>query len=187
MYGPYSTNCLGAFSQMIFSGVSTKQLIVREIPNLRRYARSLCRNREDADDLVQSTLERALGRLYYWKKGSDMRAWLFTIMHNLWVNDIKKLSREAQLIADEDLEPTDDRTPENQGLAIRDFERSILKLSDDHREALLLVTMQQFSYKEAARIAGISIGTLMSRLHRARKQLHNAMYGEQTHSLRRVK
>lgn len=164
----------------------TEQLIVAEIPRLRRYARSLCLDREEGDDLVQATLDRALGRLGYWRRGTDIRAWLMTIMHNIHVNNLKSRSRAAPTVAVSDDVPGAAAGSDRGGLLLRDLERGLARLSDDHREALLLVGMEQYSYKEAAKIAGISIGTLMSRLHRARQELHAHMHGD-ARRIRRVK
>lgn len=166
----------------------TEQLIVAEIPRLRRYAHSLCLDREDGDDLVQSTLDRALSRIGYWRKETDLRAWLMTIMHNIYVNNLKSRKRADSLISVTDEPPgAANSDSDRKGLLLRDLERGLARLSDEHREALLLVGMEQYSYKEAARIAGTSIGTLTSRLHRARRELQSYMQGRSTRSIRRVK
>lgn len=165
----------------------TEQLIVAEIPRLRRYAHSLCMDRDEGDDLVQATLDRALGRIGYWRRGSNLRAWLMTIMHNLHVNNLKSKKRAAPAVtATDDLPGAGQGDSDRQGL-LQDLERALARLSDDHREALLLVGMEQYSYKEAARIAGVSVGTLTSRLHRARQELHEFMHGGNVTSIRRVK
>jgi len=165
-----------------------EQLIVAEIPRLRRYAHSLCMSREDGDDLVQSTLHRALSRVGYWQVGSNLRAWLMTIMHNLYVNQVKARKRSDATVSAVD-EINGETTPEHdrKGLIIRDLERGLAKLSHEHREALLLIGMEQYSYKEAAKIAGVSIGTLTSRLHRARHELQTYMQGSTIRQIRRVK
>jgi len=165
-----------------------EQLIVAEIPRLRRYAHSLCMNRDDGDDLVQSTLHRALSRRAYWQAGTNLRAWLMTIMHNLYVNQVKASKRHdsvesgtaeitAEVRADQD----------RKGLVLRDLERALARLSHEHREALLLIGMEQYSYKEAAKIAGVSVATLTSRLHRARQDLQTFMQGSHIRPIRRVK
>jgi len=166
----------------------TEQLIIAEIPRLRRYAHSLCLDRDDGDDLVQATLDRALGRIGYWHKGTNPRAWLMTIMHNVYVNNIRAKKRSESLITTtDDPAGTTDGMSDRKGLLLRDLERGMARLSAEHREALLLVGMEQYSYKEAARIAGVSIGTLTSRLHRARQELQAYMQGESGRSIRRVK
>lgn len=166
----------------------TEKLIVAEIPRLRRYAHSLCMDRDDGDDLVQATLDRALGRISYWRRGTDIRAWLMTIMHNLHVNNVKSKKRtESAVPVTDDVTGAADGESDRKGLLIRDLERALARLTDAHREALLLVGMEQYSYKEAARIAGVSIGTLMSRLHRARQELHSHMHGGNARHIRRVK
>ncbi len=167
----------------------TRKQILQEIPRLRRYARSLCLNAEDADDLVQSCLERALSRLAYFQVGTNLRAWLMTIMHNLHVNSLKAASRTpANTVADPDQAAGGSSPPAwPQTLAVRDLGAALARLSHEHREALLLVGLEQYSYKDAARIAGISTGTLMSRLHRARKQLAALLSDGGRADIRRVK
>jgi len=130
-----------------------------------------------------------LKKITYWKPGSNLRAWLFTIMHNVWINELRKQARfkTDQLDENHAGELADRRSPELNVSLMHDLEIGLSRLSPEHREALLLVSMQQFSYAEAARICGVNVGTLMSRVHRARKQLHETMYGGATHSLRRVK
>ncbi len=170
------------------SEAHTRELIVGEIPRLRRYARSLCLDRDDADDLVQMCLERALSRIGYWRAGTNIRAWLLTIMHNLHVNNIKSASRSPGHSGHDVEELGSTATASDRGsLVLRDLRIGLARLSPEHREALLLVGMEQYSYKEAARIAGISTGTLMSRLHRARKQLAQVMEDDSRTRLKRVK
>ncbi|GJL81566.1 MAG: DNA-directed RNA polymerase sigma-70 factor [marine bacterium B5-7] len=166
----------------------TQQLIINEIPRLRRYAHSLCMNREDGDDLVQSTLQRALAKVGYWQKGTSIRAWLMTIMHNLFVNNLrsKKWTAAEPLNIDELPDPRGNES-ERRGLLLRDLDRGLTRLSAEHREALLLVGIEQYSYKEAASIAGISVSTLTSRLHRARRELKSDMNENDTSHIRRVK
>ncbi len=166
----------------------TRALIVGEIPRLRRYARSLCLSREDADDLVQMCLERALSRIGYWRTGTNIRAWLLTIMHNVHVNNLKSAARHPGPSAQDVEELGNTTTNSDRGsMVLRDLQKGLAQLSPEHREALLLVGMEQYSYKEAATIAGISTGTLMSRLHRARNQLAQAMEDDSRARLRRVK
>lgn len=166
----------------------TRKQIVDEIPRLRRYARSLCMNPEDADDLVQSCLERALGRISYFRTGTNLRAWLMTIMHNLHVNNLKSSAGKAATIGlNQERGQAADTPAWQHALTIRDLGAAMETLSPEHRAAILLVGMEQYSYREAARIAGISIGTLMSRLHRARQKLAQLMFEENPTGIRRVK
>ena len=168
-----------------------KQLIIKEIPQLRRYARSLCPQVEDAEDLVQATLERALQKFHLWRSGSNMKAWLHTIMHNLRVNAVKKEAKNhSETRQGVDLDQIPDPTVAIAlSPTLNDLETAMTRLSEKHREVLLLVGLEQFSYDEAARILGISNGTVMSRLHRARRQLHNMLYQTESSNvtLRRIK
>lgn len=166
----------------------TEQLILAEIPRLRRYAHSLCMSREDGDDLVQSTLHRALSRIGYWQSGSNLRAWLLTIMHNLFVNQVKSSKRkDAVVISSAEQSGVYNGEHDRKGLVLRDLKRGLAALSEEQREALLLVGMEQYSYQEAAKIAGVSVSTLTSRLHRARRDLQDHMQGKSGLSIRRVK
>lgn len=151
--------------------------LVELIPRLRRYARALVGDRATADDLVQDTLERAWTKFHLYRRGTDLRAWLFTVMHNVHVNRIR---------ATRAFDPLDDEMPElaqPQGqpdaLLVRDLDRAIARLPADQRAVLLLVTLEEMSYDEVARTLGIPIGTVMSRLSRAREKIR-AMMSEQT-------
>jgi RNA polymerase sigma-70 factor (ECF subfamily) len=140
------------------------------VPRLRRYARALTRNRDDADDLVQDTLERAWARSALWRGVGDMRAWLFGIMHNLHVDGARRPRLPTQ--------PLDDATPEvavaaTQGdrLAVLDLQQALACLPVEQREILLLISLEDMSYADIARTLGIPMGTVMSRLSRGRERL----------------
>lgn len=153
-------------------------LFAQEIPRLRRYARALTGDRSAADDLVQDTLERALSRFHLWRQGSDLRAWLFTIMHNIFVNQARSRSRRQHeaLEGDPDAEALRVRDPE--WLELRDLASALARVPDEQRAVLLLVGLEQFTYGEAARILDIPIGTVMSRLSRGRERLRVLLGGE---------
>jgi len=158
--------------------VTERDQVVVHIPRLRRYARALVGDPGAADDLVQDTLERALGKFHLWKPGTDLRAWLFTIMHNVFVNHVRR-RRELGVLDDEALErPV--RDSQDGTLALRDLQRGLERLPADQREVLLLVVLEDMSYQEAATALGVPIGTVMSRLSRARDRLRIAMDGEAT-------
>jgi len=149
--------------------------IVAVIPRLRRYARALTGERVAADDLVQDTLERAWRKLHLFRSGTDLRAWLFTVMHNVYVNQVRS---SRPVFADEEtLAELPERVREVDGLAMRDLDRAIRRLPDEQREVLLLVALEDMSYEEAARTLEIPIGTVMSRLSRAREKLRVMMHG----------
>jgi len=145
-----------------------------EIPRLRRYARALLGNRAAADDLVQDTLERAWARCALWRAGSDLRAWLFSIMHNLRVDQLRRPNLPSHSIDDDDFEvPT--RATQSDRLEVRDLESALRQLPDEQREVLLLVALEDLSYAEVAGMLGIPVGTVMSRLARGRERLRRLM------------
>ncbi|HUQ76452.1 MAG TPA: RNA polymerase sigma factor [Burkholderiales bacterium] len=152
--------------------------LVELIPRLRRYARALVGDRTTADDLVQDTLERAWAKLHLYRRGTDLRAWLFTVMHNVHVNRIRA-SRPTDPLEDdmpELAQPQGQGQPD--GLLVRDLDRAIARLPADQRAVLLLVTLEEMSYDDVARALGIPIGTVMSRLSRAREKLRTMMLGQ---------
>ena len=151
------------------------QRIVELIPRLRRYARALVGDRARADDLVQDTLERAWNKFHLWRPGSDLRAWLFTVMHNVHVNQVRASRDHAML--DEDGEEMAVAPVQGASLEIRDLERALALIPAEQREVLLLIALEDVSYAEAANVLGIPIGTVMSRLSRAREKLRGMMYG----------
>ena len=141
------------------------------IPRLRRYARALTGERSLADDLVQDTLERAWAKLHLWRSGSDLRAWLFTIMHNVHVNQIRARAAGATLPLDEDFPDTPVRASQADMLEVRDIDAAVKRLPLEQREVLLLIALEHMSYQQTADTLGIPIGTVMSRLSRARERL----------------
>ncbi len=150
--------------------------LVELIPRLRRYARALVGDRGAADDLVQDTLERAWAKLHLYRRGTDLRAWLFTVMHNVHVNKVRA-TRPTDPI-DEDAPELAQRATQGDALVVRDLDRSISLLPDEQRAVLLLVALEDMSYEEVARTLGIPIGTVMSRLSRAREKLRAMMLGQ---------
>jgi RNA polymerase sigma-70 factor (ECF subfamily) len=154
-----------------------EHLIEQQIPRLRRYARALTGERVIADDLVQDTLERAWNKLHLWRRGSDLRAWLFTIMHNVYVNQLRSRTAHPLVSLDEEDINLLERPAQTDLLEIRDLDIALRKLSEEQREVLLLIALEQLSYEEAARALGIPIGTVMSRLSRARERLRRIMGG----------
>jgi RNA polymerase sigma-70 factor (ECF subfamily) len=150
----------------------SREHMVAQIPSLRRYARALTGDAWAADDLVQDTLERACSKWRLWLVGSNLRAWLFSVMHNLFVNQLRQSAggaRPAMLNIDElaDDLPAPASNPD-QAL---DLQRCLLRLPPEQREVLLLVSMEDMSYAEIAKVTGVPLGTVMSRLSRARVRL----------------
>jgi RNA polymerase sigma factor (sigma-70 family) len=150
--------------------------LVELIPRLRRYARALVGDRASADDLVQDTLERAWAKLHLYRRGTDLRAWLFTVMHNVHVNKVRATRVTDTL--DDELPELAQRASQGDALLVRDLDRAIARLPAEQRAVLLLVTLEEMSYEEVARALGIPIGTVMSRLSRAREKLRMMMLGQ---------
>ncbi|MBZ0090866.1 MAG: RNA polymerase sigma factor [Sulfuricellaceae bacterium] len=163
-------------------------LIEEQIPRLRRYARALTGDGCRADDLVQDTLERAWGRLNLWRRGSDIRAWLFTIMHNVYVNEVRK-SRAAgfSVELDDEALQVSVRASQEDALVLRDLTAALRSLPFEQREVLLLAGLEQMPYKEIANVLNIPSGTVMSRLARGRERLRELMAGQAGPALRLVK
>jgi RNA polymerase sigma-70 factor, ECF subfamily len=150
----------------------THRDIEAEIPRLRRYARALTRDIVTADDLVQDCLTRALGKLHLWQEGSDLRAWLFTILHNQYVNHIRRAVREGATVGLNESEPLLRRAPQqSKRLELRDLERAIAKLPEEQRTVILLVGLEGMRYEEVAAVLDVPVGTIRSRLSRGREAL----------------
>jgi RNA polymerase sigma-70 factor (ECF subfamily) len=155
--------------------MSDAESIVGLIPRLRRYARALAGDRAAADDLVQDTLERAWAKLHLYRRGTDLRAWMFTVMHNVFVNQLRASRPGVQL--EDDMPELSRPARETESLELRDLDRAIRRLPAEQREVLLLVVLEDMSYDETARTLGIPIGTVMSRLARAREKLRSMLSG----------
>lgn len=146
--------------------------ILEHIPPLRRYARALLGSGAAADDLVQDTLERALNKFSLWQHGTNLRAWLFSVMHNVHVNQVRGRRDCAPL--DEDMEiPVAAR--QDEGLHLRDLSRALQALPLEQREVLLLVGLEGMRYDEVAQALDIPMGTVMSRLSRGRERLRGIL------------
>ncbi len=149
--------------------------IITYIPQLRRYARALTGNHVSAEDLVQDTLERAWTRMALWRPDSNIRAWLFTIMHNLYVNQIKAAARGRQPKGTQSELDLAVSPAQDYRLELRDLTRALQRLPPEQREVVLLIGLEQLSYDEAAKVLRVPIGTVMSRLSRGREQLRVIM------------
>ncbi len=156
-------------------------LLRDEIPRLNRYARVLMRNRDGAEDLVQETVLRALEKAHLWQPGTDLRAWLFTLMHNHYVNFVRRSVLQGRRV---DVDRTDASAPAAQlaSLILRDLERAIAGLPEGQRKVLRLVGIHGMKYHEAAAACGVPINTIRSRLCRAREALHAKLEGSETHA-----
>ena len=158
------------------------------VPALRRYARSLVRDRQEVDDLVHDCLVRALDQLHTRREEGDLRAWLFTIMHNLFVSRARRNKARARTVSLEEVNQDDFamRATQEGHMQARDLLRALDGLSEEQRSVLLLVTVEDLSYAQVAQVLGIPIGTVMSRLSRARERLRQLTEGERP-ALRRIK
>lgn len=165
--------------------MSDAQGLIELIPRLRRYARALVGERAAADDLVQDTLERAWSKLHLYRRGTDLRAWLFTVMHNVHVNRLRA-ARPTDPLEDE-MPELAQRATQGDALMVRDLERAVAALPVAQRQVLLLVALEDLSYEETARVLEIPIGTVMSRLARAREKLRQLMQGKGGTKLQVVK
>lgn len=148
-----------------------ESLLPAHLPSLRRYARALTGNSTLADDLVQDTLERAYVKFHLWQHGSDLRKWLFAIMHNVFINQIKKPGLTLVSMDDMPDSPVHDVDP----ILGVDMDRALRALPHDHREVLLLIVLEGLSYDDVSELLGIPMGTVMSRLSRARERLGKLM------------
>lgn len=153
------------------------RLVEAEIPRLRRYARALHRgDATAADDLVQDALARAVAKQHLWEPGTNLRAWLFTVMHNQHVNQVRRGAREGTTVDIDDVHnllvsPNDPTV----SLLLRDLNRGLAKLQVEQRQTILLIGLEGMSYQEVAQILCIPIGTVRSRLSRGRLQLRQIM------------
>jgi RNA polymerase sigma factor (sigma-70 family) len=150
-----------------------RQQIAEHLPSLRRYARVLTGDAWAADDLVQDTMERACRKWRLWRTGSDLRAWLFTLMHNLYINQWRA-SVPLPMFDIDTLDASLAAPPGHADMAL-DLERCLQRLPAEQRAVLLLVTLEDMSYAETAGVLQIPVGTVMSRLSRARMRLRELL------------
>ncbi|WP_336957907.1 sigma-70 family RNA polymerase sigma factor [Sphingobium aquiterrae] len=157
-----------------------EQQLLALVPRLRRFAASLSRNTADGDDLLQAALERALRSRGQWQEGTRLDSWMYRIMRNLWIDEARARERAAQTFAPEEagaaVGHAGDRDIET-AVMLSDIDRAMAQLPDEQREAIALVLVEGLSYKEAAAILAIPMGTLTSRLVRGRGALI-ALMGE---------
>jgi RNA polymerase sigma-70 factor, ECF subfamily len=152
------------------------QEIEAHIPSLRRYARALARDVVAADDLVQECLARALGKLHLWRDGTDLRAWLFTILHNQHVNEVRRSVRRGITVELSDTELLLRQSPsQDKVLELRDLDRALGQLPAEQRAVILLIGLEGMPYAAVSEVLGIPIGTVRSRLFRGRLALRRLM------------
>lgn len=168
---------------------SRLSLIEQEIPRLRRFARFLTRDAEYADDLVQECLVRAVDKVSSWQAGTNIRAWLFTILKNVLRNDSRTFGR---FVATDPQSENSDLTgvvpaAQEAHMALMDVKQAFMQLSAEHREVLLLVAIDGLTYEEAAVVLDLPVGTIRSRLARARRDLSTRVDGESEKAVQRRK
>ena len=164
-----------------------ERTMVEDLPahvaGLRRYALALTGSRFEAEDLVQETLTRAIAAAPGFRKGGNLRGWLFTIMHNAFVSGVRA-RRAADRGLDDDLPELSQAPAQLHRLELRDVLAGLSRLPEAQRAALVLIALEDFSYSEAARVLGVPLGTLMSRLARGREALRQAMSADAPPRLR---
>ena len=166
-------------ASMAESSQNVREQLAALLPRLRRFARTLARHREDADDLVQIALERALTRTEQWQPGTRLDSWMFRIVQNAWIDETRARERRARTFVSEE-------EGENVGVSSTDAQidaiavrKAVAQLNDDQRAVVGLVLVEGLPYKEAADVLGVPIGTLTSRLARAREALQTLLAGPQ--------
>jgi RNA polymerase sigma-70 factor (ECF subfamily) len=162
------------------------RLIEQQIPRLRRYARALTRDPERADDLVQETLGRAITKAHLWQTGTNIRAWLFAIMHNQYVTAVRRAIREVSTVNVEDcsnLIATTDPTASRQ---LHELDCALAQIPEEQRQVILLVGLEGMSYEEAGAVLNVAVGTIRSRLSRGRAALRRLMDMEAKRTVRNV-
>ncbi|MCU6435081.1 RNA polymerase sigma factor [Undibacterium sp. Jales W-56] len=141
------------------------------LPRLRRFGRAVTRHREDADDLVQIAVEKALNRTEQWEPGSRLDSWLFRIMKNAWIDEVRGRARRSDILAPEEAGEQVGADPSDAYVHQLAVQKAVSMLNDDQRMVVSLVLVEGLPYKEAAEVMDIPIGTLTSRLARARETL----------------
>ena len=162
--------------------------MVGQISALRRYARALVGDPTRADDLVQDCLERAWSRSHLFRRGRDVRTWLFTILHNIYVDGVRQRGRQPAILPlAEDIEHLSVRPAQEDAAEISDLGHALAELPADQAAAVLLVGLEGMSYRDAATVLGVPVGTLMSRLYRGRESLRALVADDRRVRLKRVK
>jgi RNA polymerase sigma-70 factor, ECF subfamily len=170
-----SSAAIGQSTEHVEEPMDMTKALEAEIPCLRRYAHKLMRDHAAAEELVQECVVRGLSKQHLWREGSNLRAWLCTILHNQYVNEIRRIVREGSVVelsaVDEQLAhpPAQDKV-----LEWRDVRRALAKLRKEQRDAVILIGLDGWSYERVAKAAGLPVGTVRSRLSRGRERLRMA-------------
>ena len=163
--------------------------LTAQVPHLRRFARALAGDAALADDLVQDCVERALRKQHLFDETRSLRTWLFTILRNLFISGLRRNGRASAAKSVDDLQAGEDgvRPEQESSLALSDIVMALDRLPSAHREVLLLVALEDMSYREIAEVTGVPVGTVMSRLSRARLSLRAVLEEGEHMGLRRIK
>jgi RNA polymerase sigma-70 factor, ECF subfamily len=163
--------------------------LVGEVPHLRRFARGLCGDPSLADDLVQDCIERALAKAHLYDPARPLRAWLYAILRNIHVSGLRRAGRSQIVASIDDMASGEDTIMGDQEsqMGVRSIAEALDQLPPAHREVILLIALEDMSYRDVAEITGVPLGTVMSRLSRARNSLRNILEGNGVPPLRRVK
>ena len=163
--------------------------LIAEIPHLRRFARGLCGDASLADDLVQDCIERALKKSHLYDTSKPLRAWLYAVLRNIHVSNWRSNVKHTSAKNIDDLEGFEgaSRAEQEDNFSTTLITEALDKLPPQQREVLILVSLEEVSYRDAAEIIGVPIGTIMSRLSRARSTLKDTLEERGTTILRRVK
>jgi RNA polymerase sigma-70 factor, ECF subfamily len=164
-------------------------LLIAELPYLRRFARSLTGDAALADDLVQDTAARAIEKQHLYDPSRPLRAWLYAVLRNLFINGLRKRKQFHVVKTVDDLTDGEDavQPEQEQGMALRLITDALDRLPPQHREVIALVSLEEMSYRDVSEILGVPMGTVMSRLSRAREQMRGLLESRGTPVLRRVK
>ena len=165
------------------SAVDPRDELVEHLPALRAFAVSLTRNSATADDMVQDTVVKAWTNLDKFRAGTNMRAWLFTILRNTFYSSRRKTKREVADVDGIFTENMAEKPAHDGHLQMTDFRKAFAQLPDEQRETLVLVGASGFSYEEAAEMCGVAVGTIKSRANRGRKRLAELMHLDEDSSL----
>lgn len=160
--------------------INVTDRIIALLPRLRRFALTLTRHPDDGDDLVQLSVERALSRLHLWNEGTRLESWMFRIMQNLWIDELRARRSRGQRDADFDLDViagADGPKAMDARMALQETLAAVMALPEDQRAVILLVAVEGLSYRDAAEVLDVPIGTVMSRLSRARMTLDQKAHG----------
>ena len=157
-------------------GQNGTQKILDCIPHLKRYAYSLIRDADHAEDLLQDSLQRAFEKIHLWKPDNNIRSWLFTIMHNIHASQARRYHNGPKFVNDDAALDNHSGSSCSKDMEIRDLQNALATLSPDHREIIHLICVEELKYEEVAAILDLPKGTVMSRLYRAREQLRAFMF-----------